>query len=154
MKPPLPSLLIVEDNPDDLYILQRAFRQAGTLNLLHHVENGQQAIDYLQGISPYDDRAIHPLPAVVLLDLKLPIRHGLAVLAWIKQQSYLNGVIVIILTSSSEDNDIAQAYDLGVNAFLVKPTGAEKLREIIEALDNFWLKQNKYRILVRGGPKI
>ena len=138
------SILIVEDNEDDLYILKRAFRLAAVPNPLHHVENGQQAIDYLQGIGSYEDRTAHPLPSLILLDLKLPVKPGLAVLAWAKAQAAIKGIIIVILTSSSEDTDIALAYKLGVNAFLVKPTGAEKMKEIVMALDSFWLKQNTY----------
>jgi len=141
-----PSVLIVEDNPDDLFILKRAFRLAGTPNPLNHVEHGQQAIDYLAGVCPFDDRGAYPLPSLVLLDLKLPIKNGLEVLAWIKQQASCRGIVVVILTSSSEDKDISQAYDLGANAFLVKPASAEKLTEIVRALDVFWLQHNKYRL--------
>ncbi len=140
------SVLIVEDNPDDLFILKRAFRLAGTPNDLHHAEHGQQAMDYLAGVSPYDDRSVHPLPSLVLLDLKLPVKHGLEVLAWIKAQPSCRGIIVVILTSSNEDQDVSRAYDLGASAFLVKPTSAEKLTEIVRALDLFWLRHNKYRL--------
>ena len=83
------SILIVEDNSDDLYILKRAFRLAGTPNELHCVEDGQQAIDYLQGVRPFDDRAAYPLPSLVLLDLKLPVKHGFEVLAWVRQHPAL-----------------------------------------------------------------
>jgi len=138
-----PSVLIVEDNLDDLYILKRAFRLAGTPNKLHHVDDGQRAIDYLAGMGPYADRSSHPLPSLVLLDLKLPVKHGFEVLAWIKEQPSYRGIIVVILTSSSEEKDVAQAYDLGANAFLVKPTSAEKLTEIVRALDIFWLRHNR-----------
>jgi CheY-like chemotaxis protein len=140
------SVLIVEDSLDDLFILKRAFRLAGTPNEFHHVENGQQAIDYLAGIGPYSDRSAYPLPSLVLLDLKLPVKHGLEVLEWIKKQPSCQGIIVVILTSSSEDKDVSRAYDLGANAFLVKPTSAEKLTEIVRALDVFWLRHNKYRL--------
>jgi len=146
MSAPSHSILIVEDNPDDLFILKWAFTRAGTPNELHHVENGQQAIDYLAGIGPYHDRSIHPLPSLILLDLKLPMKHGLEVLAWIRQQPAFRGTIVVILTSSSEDKDVSRAYDLGANAFLVKPTSAETLTEIVRALDVFWLQHNKYRV--------
>lgn len=144
MSAPSHSILVVEDNPDDLFILKRAFKLAGTPNDLHHAEDGQQAIDYLLGVSPYDDRSTYPRPSLVLLDLKLPMKHGLEVLAWIKKQPVCRGIAVIILTSSSEDNDVSRAYDLGANAYLVKPTSAEKLTEIVRAVDAFWLRYNKY----------
>ncbi len=124
-----PSILIVEDSPDDLFILKRAFRLAGTPNGLNSVENGQEAIDYLSGTAAFKDRLTYPFPSLVLLDLKLPIRHGLE---------------VIILTSSSEDKDVSRAYDLGANAFLVKPASAKELTELVRSVDLFWLRHNKY----------
>ncbi len=139
-----PSILIVEDSPDDLFILKRAFRLAGTPNGLNSVENGQEAIDYLSGTAAFKDRLTYPFPSLVLLDLKLPIRHGLEVLAWIKRQPSGRGIIVIILTSSSEDKDVSRAYDLGANAFLVKPASAKELTELVRSVDLFWLRHNKY----------
>jgi CheY-like chemotaxis protein len=144
MNGPPQSILIVEDSLDDLFILKRAFRLAGISSALHHVEDGQQAIDYFKGASPYHDRTVHPVPAFVLLDLKLPAKNGFEVLAWIREQVSLRSIVVVVLTSSSEDKDITRAYDLGANAFLVKPTSAEKMTEIVKALDCFWLKQNKF----------
>jgi CheY-like chemotaxis protein len=117
---------------------------AGISSTLHHVEDGQQAIDYLKGVSPFDDRTVNPLPVFILLDLKLPAKNGFEVLAWIRQQPTLRGAVVVVLTSSSEDKDVTRAYDLGANAFLVKPTSAEKMTEIVKALEIFWLKQNKF----------
>jgi CheY-like chemotaxis protein len=141
-------ILIVEDNVDDLFLLKRAFRLAGISNQLCYAEDGQRAIDYLQGTGPFGDRDAYPLPALVLLDLKLPTKHGFEVLAWIRQQPSFKRVIIVVLTSSGEENDISRAYDLGANAYLVKPTSAEKLTEIIRALDIFWLCHNKYSLLL------
>jgi CheY-like chemotaxis protein len=137
-------ILIVEDDANDLFFLKRAFGIAHVVNELRHVENGQQAIDYLQGVGPFFDRIAYPLPSLVLLDLKLPLKHGFEVLAWIRQQPLLRNIIVIILTSSSEEKDVSKAYDLGANAFLVKPTSAEKLTEIVRALDMFWFRHNRF----------
>lgn len=139
------SILVVEDNEDDLFILKRSFKLAGTSNELKHVSDGQQAIDYLQGTPPFDQRDLYPLPSLVLLDLKLPMKHGLEVLHWVREQSVLDGLIVVVLTSSSEDRDIARAYELKANAFLVKPASAREMTEIVQALDVFWLKHNKYK---------
>jgi CheY-like chemotaxis protein len=140
-------ILIVEDNRDDLFFLQRSFAIAEIPNELRNVGDGQQAIDYLQGIGPYFDRTAYPLPALVLLDLKLPLKHGFEVLASLRQQPSLRGIVVIILTSSSEESDVSKAYDLGANAFLVKPTSVDKLTEIVRALDTFWLRHNKFKTL-------
>ena len=140
-------ILIVEDNRDDFFFLQRSFTITEIPNELRHVVDGQQAIDYLQGIGPYFDRTAYPLPALILLDLKLPLKHGFEVLEWLRQQLSLRGIIVIILTSSSEERDVSKAYDLGANAYLVKPTSIDKLTEIVRALDTFWLRQNKFKAL-------
>lgn len=147
------SILIVEDNEDDLFILKRAFKLAGIVNDFRTAEDGQQAIDYLQGVAPFDDREAYPVPAIVLLDLKLPIKTGLEVLAWIKQQPALGGVIILILTSSSEDKDVTRAYELGANAFLVKPASADKLTDMVRALDCFWLRHNIQRAPLSSGSE-
>ena len=141
------SILIVEDNSDDLFILKRALRLAGTPNDLQHAEDGQKAIDYLRGVGPFEDRKTYQLPSLILLDLKLPTKNGFEVLEWIRQQPLLKRIIVLILTSSSEDKDVCRAYDLGANAFLVKPSSAEKLTDIVRALDIFWLRYNTYRLM-------
>ena len=149
-------ILIVEDSEDDLYMLQRSLRIAEIANASRHVEDGQQAIDYLQGVGPYCDRAAYPLPALILLDLKLPLKNGFEVLAWIRQQPVLKTIVVIILTSSGENQDVTQAYELGANAFLVKPTSVDKLTEIVKSLEIFWLRHNKFKVWppARGGaPK-
>jgi DNA-binding response OmpR family regulator len=85
------------------------------------------------------------LPSLVLLDLKLPLKHGLEVLHWVREQNTLDGLIVVVLTSSGEERDIARAYELRANAFLVKPASAKEMTEIVQALDVFWLKHNKYK---------
>jgi DNA-binding response OmpR family regulator len=89
----------------------------------------------------------YPLPALILLDLKLPLKHGFEVLVWLRQQPSLRGIIVIILTSSSEERDVSQAYDLGTNAYLVKPTSVDKLTEIVGALDTFWFRYNRFKLM-------
>jgi len=138
-------ILVVEDDANDFFFLKRAFGIAQIQNQFCHVENGQQAIDYLRGVSPFSDRTAYPLPSLILLDLKLPIKHGFEVLTWIKQQPLLRGIIVVIFTSSNEESDVAKAYEMGANAFLVKPTSAEKLTEIARAIEVFWLRQNRFK---------
>jgi DNA-binding response OmpR family regulator len=137
-------ILVVEDSRDDFFFLQRSFKIAGIPNGLYHVEDGQQAIAYLQGSSPFLDRAL------ILLDLKLPLKNGFEVLSWLRKQEPLEGVIVIVLSSSSEVSDVSKAYELGANAYLVKPTSIDKLTEIVRALDTFWLRHNKF--LQLGAP--
>ncbi len=144
MSPIQNSLLVVEDNLDDLFILERCFRLAGLKNVLRHVEDGQQAIDYLSGVAPFSDRDAHPMPGLVLLDLKLPIKSGFDVLSWARLQPGLKKLVIIVLTSSSDAKDVLAAYNLGANAYLVKPSSSEKLTELVQSLEAFWLKQNRF----------
>lgn len=138
----LPPILLVEDNEDDAFFMQQAVRDAAILNPLIHVEDGQQAIDYLAGGGRFADRGKHPLPLVVFLDLKLPFQSGHPVLAWIRAQPQFEKLIVIVLTSSSEPVDLNRSYQLGANSFVVKPPTAEQLLELTEAFKLWWLRQN------------
>ena len=137
MKP----ILQVDDDPNDVFLLQRALKKAGVLNPIQVATDGQQAIDYLKGINKFKDREQFPFPCLVLLDLKLPYVMGLNVLEWIRQQLGM-GLIVILLTASGQDADIASAYRLGANAFLTKPSKASQLVDMAKAIKDFWLKHN------------
>jgi DNA-binding response OmpR family regulator len=135
------TILIVEDDENDAFFFQRTLRKIGMLNPLHNARDGQEAIDYLKGTGKFARRAEFPLPGLILLDLKLPFVMGLDVLKWIRQSSELSP-IVIILSSSADERDIASAYRLGANAYLVKPSEAGKLEVMVRALNEFWLLQN------------
>ena len=108
------TILQVEDDPNDIFFLQRAMKKAGVLNPIQVARDGQQAIDYLQGVGKFADREKFPFPCLVLLDLKLPFVMGLEVLRWIRKQPG-RALPVVILTASAEDADIATAYSLGAN---------------------------------------
>lgn len=138
------SILLVEDREADAVLLQYAFQRAEITTPLQVVTDGQMAIDYLVGAGKFNDRAQFPLPGLVLLDLKLPHVMGMDVLAWIRQQPALKRLIVIILSGSVIEGDIARAYELGVNAFLVKPSDMDKFGEMCKALKDFWLTHNKF----------
>src|SRR5438309_1088242 len=127
MKP----VLLVEDIETDILLMQHVWRDVGVPNPLRAVEDGQRAMDYLAGAGEYADRRAHPLPCLVLLDLKLPYFTGLEVLEWIRRQSALKTLPVVVLTASSSDEDIGQAYRLGANAYLEKPMGVPKLKELV-----------------------
>jgi two-component system response regulator len=135
------TILQVEDDPNDVFFLQHAMKKAGMANPIHVATDGQQAIDYLNGTGKFADRQKFPLPCLVLLDLKLPYVMGLEVLKWIRQQAGL-AMPVILLTASGEEADIAAAYRLGANAFLTKPSQANKLWEMVKAIKDFWLTHN------------
>lgn len=139
MKP----ILLVEDNEDDIFLMKRAVKSANMINPLIIVTDGQQAVDYLSGAGEYSDRTEYPLPCLLLLDMKLPYRNGLDVIKWIRQESSLQTLLVVFLTSSPREMDIAEAYRLGANAFLVKPPSVEKLTDMLKALRNFWITHNQ-----------
>src|SRR5688572_22848876 len=122
--------------------MKHAFEEVGILNPLQVAVDGQEAMDYLGGHGAYADRERFPLPCLTLLDLKLPRVMGLEVLQWIREQPELKTLIVIILTSSRLGPDIERAYQLGANAYLVKPSTPLELREIAEGIKHFWLSTN------------
>ncbi len=135
------TILQVDDDPNDIFLLQHALRKVGIANPIQVASDGQQAIDYLQGAGKFADRAKFPFPCLVLLDLKLPFIMGLDVLRWIRQQPGLP-LTVIMLTASGSEADIVEAYRLGANAFLTKPSEAAKLEEMVRAMKDFWLTHN------------
>jgi CheY-like chemotaxis protein len=139
---PLGPILLVEDNPDDVYFMRRACKTAGIENPIHVAEDGQQAIDYLSGAGQYSDRAAHPLPCLVFLDLKLPAKTGLEVLAWIRKQAEFTTLVIVILTTSREPRDVHEGYRLGANAYVVKPSSPTQLAELVTSVKKFWINHN------------
>ena len=136
------TILLVEDEENDVFFIKRAAKKNGILDRLQVAEDGQAAIDYLSGIGEYADRERLPFPYLVLLDLKLPRVMGLEVLKWIRQQAELQGIVVIVLTSSNLGPDIHMAYRLGANSYLVKPS-SDKLSEVISMIKQYWLDLNQ-----------
>jgi CheY-like chemotaxis protein len=135
------TILQVEDDPNDVFLLQHAMKKAGVANPIQVANDGQEAIDYLGGAGKFADRGKFPFPCLVLLDLKLPYVMGLDVLKWIREQPGMT-LVVIVLSASAEDADIATAYRLGVNAFLTKPTESGKFADMVKAMKEFWLTHN------------
>ena len=131
-------ILIVEDNPDDRILLQRAFRRARLANPVHMVTDGEEAVAYLLGEGRFADREANPFPVLVLLDLKIPRRSGLEVLQWMREHPTLRRLPVVVLTSSKEQSDINVAYDLGANTYLTKPVEFDALIELVSTLNLFW----------------
>src|SRR5579862_537958 len=135
------TILQVEDDPNDVFLLQHAMTKAGVANPVQVVTDGRQALEYLQGSGKFADREKFPFPGLVLLDLKLPYVMGLDVLKWIRKGPG-PALIVLMLTASGEEADIAAAYRLGANGFLVKPSEASKLQDMVKAIRDFWLTHN------------
>ncbi|HUS36395.1 MAG TPA: response regulator [Verrucomicrobiae bacterium] len=136
-------LLHVEDDPNDVLLLQRAFRKANAPLTIHSVSDGDKAVAYLSGADEFADRDKYPLPNMVLLDLKMPRKSGLEVLAWIRAEQKLRRLVVIIFTSSKHDEDVNKAYDLGANSYLVKPVGFDMLVDLCKMLQQYWINTNE-----------
>jgi CheY-like chemotaxis protein len=133
------NILLVEDSPDDALLVSTAVERTllGIRVLLVH--NGQEAMRYLDGQSPYCDRARHPFPDLVLLDLKMPLVNGFEVLRWIRSQPGLRRLPVIVLTGSLLPEDKQKAYDEGANSYLVKPLDFSGMMQTIKSMGEFWL---------------
>ena len=127
-------ILVVEDNDNDITLIRRTLTKARLPNPLRFVGSGEEAIGYLSRAGTYSDTQNYPLPALVLLDLKLPGMDGFGVLQWIRQQPHFSDLRVVVLTSSHSLRDIKKAYRLGANSFLVKPLEFQNVREILAAI--------------------
>jgi CheY-like chemotaxis protein len=135
------SVLIVEDDADDQYFISRAFQETGSDALLEIVSDGQSAIDFFEQapVQRHEPGA----PRLVLLDLNLPRKSGLDVLNWIRGNAKWKTIAVVVLTSSTSDDDMRQAYLRGANAYVIKPTDPTKLREFVKLVREFWLSWNQ-----------
>jgi CheY-like chemotaxis protein len=136
-------IVLVEDDDNDIFLMRRMVKKTGIPNVLNVVRDGGEAMDYLAGRGPFANRAEFPLPCLLLLDLNLPGKSGLEILHWIREQPGLETLLVIILTSSSAERDIEEAYCLGANSYLVKPASPDELEEMFAALNLYWLKHNQ-----------
>jgi len=136
-------VLLVEDDADHVLLIQRAFSKANLVNPLRIVRDGDDAVNYLSGSGPYADRTRHPLPSLILLDLKLPRKSGLEVLEWLRGEPHLKFTPVVILSSSAETADIQRAYVLGVNSYLVKPVNFGDLLEMVKSIGMYWMILNR-----------
>jgi CheY-like chemotaxis protein len=137
------TILVVEDNPTDVMLIRRAFARLNIANPVQVVADGDRAVDYLSGRDTYADRVQFPLPAVVLLDVKLPRRSGLEVLEWLRSQERLRRLPVVMLTSSRQSHDVNRAYDLGANSYLVKPVEFDGLQEMLGTINTYWIDRNE-----------
>ena len=140
---PRHTVLLVEDDSNDVLLFQRAFGRTNVNALLNVCQDGEEALHYLSGEGLWNDRERFPLPVLILLDLKLPRKSGLEVLAWIRAQKSLSRIPVVVFTSSRERKDVNEAYDLGANSYLVKPAGFEYLLDYVKTLWNYWLVLNE-----------
>jgi len=134
-------ILLVEDSEDNVFLVRHAMHKAGVTCPLQVVTSGEQAIEYLSGTNGYSNWKQFPLPAIILLDLKMPGMNGFDVLKWIRQRPGLKALRVAILTSSDMPSEIKMAHDLGANVFLTKPVELDRLIEIMRTINEHWLRQ-------------
>lgn len=134
------AILLVEDNPDDVFALKRAIKKAGVGNPLHVASDGKEAIDYLTEAASDASGEKSPMPFLVLLDLKLPYRDGFQILEWIRNQPRLGQMVVVMLTGSDELRDHQRAYELGARSYIVKPASVDDIRQLLDSLRSFWMK--------------
>jgi two-component system, response regulator len=137
------DIVLVEDSADDAELVIRALRKSGITNSLVHLKDGEQALNFLFCEGPYEDHHLPPCPRLILLDIKMPKVDGLEVLRRVKSDSRLRVVPVVLLTSSREDRDINESYELGANSYVVKPVEFDRLTKIVQGLGLYWLQRNQ-----------
>lgn len=130
-------ILIAEDDENDVFLIKRAFSQAQFDNPLQVVQNGEEAIAYLKGDPPFQDREKYPTPALLLLDLKMPRKDGFDVLTWVREHPEFNSLSIVVLTSSQESRDVNRAYALGASSYLVKPANFISLVDMMNRLKEY-----------------
>ena len=143
-------ILLAEDDPNDTLLIRRAFQKAGLGDCLKNVADGEQAIDYLRGVGQYADRAKYPLPFLLLLDLKMPGTNGFQVLQWLRSQTDLKRLLVVVLTSSNLQADVDRAYDMGANSYLVKPVEFAEMVNMIQRFEAYWTEINRFPTPAKG----
>jgi CheY-like chemotaxis protein len=137
------TVLLAEDDPDDVLLTHIAFEKARLANPLQVVRDGEEAINYLKGEGRFGDRDKYPLPILLLLDLKMPKVNGFQVLEWLRKQPVSNRPPVAVMTSSDHDPHAARAFELGADSYLVKPPDAEALLALVQRLHAYWLIVNE-----------
>lgn len=137
------TILLVEDNPDHAELVIRNMEDFKVANRIRHVEDGEEALDYLYGKGLYADRSLYPFPDLMLLDLRLPKLDGLQVLKEVKNSENLRALPVVVLTTSSAERDLAMAYEFHANSYLTKPVDFNDFSRMLGDLGFYWLAWNK-----------
>jgi CheY-like chemotaxis protein len=136
------TVLLVEDNQDDIFLMKMACQRTGIPHLLKVVTDGVMAVDYISGKGEYADRTAHPVPDVVFLDIKMPMRNGHEVLQWIRSQPGLKTLPVVMLTSSVQGSDVERAYELGITSYLQKVPCLAEFGQGVRNIMKYWLEMN------------
>jgi CheY-like chemotaxis protein len=133
-------ILLVEDNPDDVLITKRAFSKGKIKNKLYIVNNGIEALKFLNREEDYENV---PIPSLIMLDINMPMMNGFEVLKEIKKNDKLKRIPIIMLTTSERDKDIDMAYSLGANNYIVKPVSFQKFIDVVVSVQEYWLQISK-----------
>ncbi len=132
------TVLLVEDDLNDIFLVKRAFKMADLENPLQVVTDGEEATHYLSGHGKYADRDAHPLPKLIVMDIKMPRMTGFEVLEWIKHNPIMRRIPVVIVSSSDRPQDIDRAYELGANAYMVKPVNFRAVERLFGSITHYW----------------
>jgi CheY-like chemotaxis protein len=136
------TVLLVEDNDDDIFVMKMACQRTGIPHSLKVVTDGAMAVDYLSGAGQFADRTDYPLPDVVFLDIRMPKRNGHEVLKWIRDQAELKNLPVVMLTLSTQTEDVEKAYQLGVTSYLQKVSCLAEFGQGVRIILKYWLELN------------
>lgn len=134
------TILIIEDLEDDAKLLQMLLTNSGIFNPVRVALSAEEAITYLEGIPPYSNRALYPLPTVIFIDLKLPGIHGFEFLRWLKAHPELKNIFLVVLSAAGDLISVQTAYALGANSFLIKPCRAADLENLVACYPDFWVR--------------
>lgn len=143
------DLLIVEDNPNDVELIHRALAKLNIINKIFWVQDGEEALEFIFCTGRYTSRDGSTPLKVILLDLKLPKVSGLEVLAKIKSDEHAKTIPVVVVSSSQEENDLKEAYKLGVNSYIIKPIEAENFVKALSEAGLYWLALNKLPVTIQ-----
>jgi CheY-like chemotaxis protein len=134
------TVMLVEDDLNDIFLVKRAFKIAHIYNPLQVVTDGQEAINYLRGMEKYSDRQTYPLPQLIVMDIKMPRKSGFEVLDSVKHDPLLRRIPIVIVSSSDNPSDINRAYELGANAYMVKPMNFKAVEHLFESITHYWVE--------------
>jgi CheY-like chemotaxis protein len=147
------NILIGEDNPDEALLLRSALRELGLKDPVHIVADGEQVIEYLKGVGRYEDRQKYPFPSVLFTDIKMPRMDGFQVLRWIREHPQHAMTPTTVFSSSDSPRDIRLAYELGANAYMVKPSRFEELKDMLGTAYRFWSSCAKPSVSGKAGSE-
>src|ERR1051325_5048282 len=141
------TILIVDDDENDIFFVKRAFTEINVHCSFQVLKNGQEVVDYLSGEGEYANRERYPYPMMILMDLKMPVRDGFEVLAWLRSRPGIKVIPTIVFSSSDVPSDITRAYELGANSFMTKSVTYDGLLLKLQTLSQYWLEHCKHPVV-------